>query len=47
MHGGMFFKKEQHGQSTLLAKAERKKEHALLREMKALCDEMDEVANDK
>lgn len=46
MHGGCFYKKEIHGCYTLRAKAERKQEHALLREMKALSKEMEEVKNE-
>lgn len=42
MHGGCFYKKEVHGRYTLRAKAERKQEHALLREMKALNKEIEQ-----
>jgi hypothetical protein len=42
-HGGCFYKKEIHGRYTLRAKDERKKENALLREMKALSKEMGEL----
>ena len=40
MHGGCFYKKEIHGRYTLMAKAERKRENALLREMKVLSKEI-------
>jgi hypothetical protein len=46
MHGGCFYKKEIHGRSTLLAKAERKKEHAFLREMKTLFKDMIDILNE-
>ncbi len=46
MHGGCFYKKEIHGRCTLLAKAERKKENALLREMRALSKEIEERINE-
>lgn len=42
MHGGVFYKREKHGAMSLRAKAERRKEHAFLREMKALNREIDE-----
>jgi hypothetical protein len=47
MHGGRFYKKEIHGRYTLRAKAERKQENALLREMKALSKEIEEIQNEK
>lgn len=47
MHGGCFYKKEIHGRYTLRAKAERKKENALLKEMKALSKEIDKSINEK
>jgi hypothetical protein len=34
MHGGVFYKRETHGRTTLRAKSERKMERALLNEMK-------------
>ena len=46
MHGGCFYKKEIHGRYTLMAKAERKKENALLREMKALSKEIEKSINE-
>ncbi|MBS0272678.1 MAG: hypothetical protein JSR85_08560 [Proteobacteria bacterium] len=46
MHGGCFYKKEIHGRSTLRAKAERKKEHAFLREMKSLLLDMEQLNED-
>jgi hypothetical protein len=33
MHGGVFFKRETHGRGTLKAKAERKRERTLIKEM--------------
>jgi hypothetical protein len=46
MHGGCFYKKEIHGHYTLLAKAERKKEHTLLKEMQALSQEIEKGMNE-
>lgn len=43
MHGGCFYKKETHGRSTLRAKAERKREHALLREMQSLTQDIEKL----
>lgn len=43
MHGGCFYKKEIHGRYTLMAKAERKKENALLRELMALSQAIKEI----
>lgn len=40
MHGGVFYKRETHGGTTLRAKAKRKQERALLREIKALNKEI-------
>lgn len=40
MHGGSLYKRETHGRSTLLAKAERRKERLFLRELKALNKEI-------
>ena len=36
MHGGVFYRRETHGGETLRAKARRKKERAILREMKMI-----------
>ncbi len=47
MHGGCFYKKEIHGHYTLRAKVERKQEHALLREMKALSKEIEKSINER
>lgn len=41
MHGGVFYKRETHGATTLRAKAERRSERALLREMKAVNEEIE------
>ena len=41
MHGGVFYKRETHGATTLLAKSERRSERALLREMKAINEEIE------
>ena len=41
MHGGVFFKREKHGGMTLRAKARRKSERAILRQMKAICKEIE------
>lgn len=46
MHGGCFYKIEIYGRYTLRAKAERKQEHALLREMKILTKSIEESIND-
>lgn len=46
MHGGCFHKKEIHGRYTLMAKVERKRENALLREMKALNKEIEKITNE-
>lgn len=40
MHGGVFFRREKHGRMTLRAKNERKRELAILREMKAVSREV-------
>lgn len=40
MHGGVFYKRETHGGGTLRAKARRKMERAILKEMKALNSEI-------
>ncbi len=44
MHGGVFYRKEKHGRMTLRAKKERKRERAVLREMKALAMEIVEIS---
>ena len=36
MHGGVFYKRETHGKTTLRAKAKRKKERAFLKDLKAV-----------
>jgi len=43
MHGGVFFRRETHGGMTLRAKARRKRERAILREMKAISREILEM----
>ncbi len=40
MHGGVFYKRETHGMTTLRAKKQRKAERAFLREMKAVSREI-------
>lgn len=40
MHGGVFFRRETHGGTTLRAKTRRKTERAVLREMKAVSREI-------
>lgn len=40
MHGGVFYKRETHGGETLRAKARRKIERAILKEMKKLSREI-------
>jgi hypothetical protein len=47
MHGGVFCRRETHGCTTLRAIAGRKKEHAFLREMKALNEEIRKAAREK
>lgn len=47
MHGGVFCRRETHGCTTLRARAERRKELALLREMNSLNDEIDKANKDK
>lgn len=46
MHGGALCKKETHGRTTLRAIAERKRERAFLREMKALHRQIKEAQNE-
>ena len=45
MHGGVFYRREKHGRETLRAIAERKKEHAFLRELKALNKEIEKASD--
>jgi len=40
MHGGVFYKRETHGKSTLRAKEQRKMERSFLKEMKAVTKEI-------
>lgn len=42
MHGGYHFKNKTHGKTTIRAKEQRKKESALLKEMKAVTREIAE-----
>lgn len=42
MHGGVFYKRETHGKTTLRAKEQRKKERAFLKEMKGVSREIAE-----
>jgi len=42
MHGGVFYRRETHGKTTLRAKNQRKQERAFLREMKAVTREIKE-----
>jgi hypothetical protein len=41
MHGGVFYKRETHGGTTLRAKAKRKRERMFLKEMKAVNEEVE------
>jgi hypothetical protein len=41
MHGGVFYKRETHGGTTLRAIKQRKQERALLKEMKAVSREIE------
>lgn len=47
MHGGMFYKKETHGRTTLRAKAIRKEERTFLRDMKQVNKEIEEIINER
>jgi hypothetical protein len=47
MHGGVFYKRETHGRTTLRAKAERKQQRALLKEMKAVNQAIEKGANEE
>jgi hypothetical protein len=40
MHGGVFYRREKHGGATLRAKEGRKKERAILKEMKGISREI-------
>ena len=42
MHGGVFYKRETHGKTTLRAKEQRKQERAFLKEMKSVSREIKE-----
>jgi len=44
MHGGVFYRREMHGCTTLLAKAQRRQERAFLREIKSLNMEIEQAA---
>jgi len=46
MHGGVFFRRETHGCTTLRAKFQRRKERAFLREMRVLNEEIIKAANE-
>jgi hypothetical protein len=41
MHGGVFYKRETHGGTTLRAKAKRKRERTFLKEMKSVNEEVE------
>ena len=43
MHGGVFFRRETHGRTTLQAKEQRKRERAVLREMKVVSREISKI----
>jgi hypothetical protein len=47
MHGGVFYKRETHGRTTLRAKAERKQQRALLKEMKTIIQEIEKTTNEE
>lgn len=46
MHGGVYSRLEKHGRATLKAKAKRKQERILLREMKGLTDSLEGLNNE-
>jgi coenzyme F420-reducing hydrogenase gamma subunit len=46
MHGGVFSRLEKHGRQTLKAKLERKKERALLTELKQFNANLEELTNE-
>jgi hypothetical protein len=43
MHGGVFFRRETHGRTTLRAKEQRKKERTIVREMKAVNEKISKM----
>jgi len=43
MHGGVFFRRETHGRTTLRAKEQRKKERAILKEMKVVSRKISKI----
>lgn len=45
MHGGVFSRLEKHGRATLKAKAERRQERALLKDMKQLNTDLEGLIN--
>ena len=47
MHGGVFYRRETHGCTTLLAKSERNRERALLKEMKMINNKIEGIMNEK
>ena len=47
MHGGVFYKRETHGATTLRAVIQRQQERALLKEMKAFNNELEDKIKDK
>ena len=47
MHGGVFYKRETHGGTTLRAIAQRRQERALLKEMRQLNLEIEKMAGEK
>jgi hypothetical protein len=46
MHGGVFFRRETHGETTLRAIKKRKQERALLNEMRQLNREIEAITNE-
>jgi hypothetical protein len=46
MHGGVFYKRETHGKTTLRAKEQRKRERSFLKEMKTVTREIEEKRDD-
>jgi hypothetical protein len=46
MHGGVFFKRETHGATTLRALKDRKEQRALLKQMRAVNQEIEKMANE-
>lgn len=47
MHGGVFHKRETHGNKTLRAIKQRKNERSFLKEMKAVNSEIEKACNEK